>query len=995
MATYTFLGGDFNDPMSWSPQGIPGAGDTIQDAIGAILTAEGQTVANAEAQGNPFGITGGLTIAGDGYDLFVQNGSYSIGVIDGAFSTIQDATVTAGSVNLNLPNIALGLDSTSSLTVSGSVAANGDTIDTFGTFNAQGGVSVTNGTLQVDGGATTIGGELGLDTGSYLILNQGTATVGSLNINGSTVQVYGSASGTTLKVTGAATFSNGGALLTAGGKATFGTLTVDSATGVANAGPTLASSAKSSTIDVMQAGSNLAVVGDLTLGSGADVLDVQNGGTVTAANVTADGTIDVTGAGSSVAVAHTLILGSTSAGALTVAGGAALAVGGAFDMAENAGSSSTATIGDAGATLTIQGLWQIGVAGTATATITQGVTANANGGISLGVQSTGVGTLTVSRANTVLSVTGDVAIGEAGKGTVNVLSGAIVDASGSDVTVGEQDKATGTVKISGAGSQFQAGSLTVGGASSNATVDVSSGGDLEIASDLTLGEQAGSKGTLIVADAGSQVSVGGNATVGAAGSGTLAMTGGALSVTSAMSLGEQKGSSGKLTLSNATMSITGDLNIGQAGSGSATVQLASVLKSKTIQIGGALGASGSLTISGAGTSATAGATTIGAGGMGTLKVVSGGLLTTSGDASIGSVALGAIVSASLDTGGQWLVGGALAVGDSGAGKLSIAGKGTLVTVDGDLTIGVAAGGTVTLGSTAAASSAQLTWNNLLTVGGGAKGTLTINAGDSVSALSGGAGEVAIGANAGSSGAVSFAGTGASLSGTAIFVGGTASAQGGAGSLSISAGGSATFADATIWKTGKVTDAGVLSISGALTGSGSVQISGPGQFTLGGPDSTVGIDFVSGGSNELLDLSTADLPSVAIKGFGANDTIDVSGLSTSDTIGVSSKGAVATVRFLQGAKTVGKLLFANVGPGAFQFDAADGALTFTPAAASGSALSAVDLGSRASAHALALDVLGANYGGALDLTGAAFNRFVGGPMFAGHFGGALLGADASA
>ena len=84
-------------------------------------------------------------------------------------------------------------------------------------------------------------------------------------------------------------------------------------------------------------------------------------------------------------------------------------------MAENAGSTSTATIGDAGATLTVHGAWQIGVAGTATATVTQGVTAEALGGITLGVQATGDGTLSVSKANTVLSVTGDIVVGEAGK----------------------------------------------------------------------------------------------------------------------------------------------------------------------------------------------------------------------------------------------------------------------------------------------------------------------------------------------------------------------------------------------------------------------------------------------------------------------------------------------------------------------------------------------------------------------------------------------------
>jgi hypothetical protein len=38
MATYTFLGGDFDEPTSWSPQGVPGADDTILDD-GASINA--------------------------------------------------------------------------------------------------------------------------------------------------------------------------------------------------------------------------------------------------------------------------------------------------------------------------------------------------------------------------------------------------------------------------------------------------------------------------------------------------------------------------------------------------------------------------------------------------------------------------------------------------------------------------------------------------------------------------------------------------------------------------------------------------------------------------------------------------------------------------------------------------------------------------------------------------------------------------------------------
>ncbi len=283
MATYTFLQGNaFDDSANWynvttgkPDDGVPGTDDTIGGST-AVIPAAGETVANAEGTtSKPVEISGNLTITGEGYDLWLLfGGDFSIGSVDGGYIVMSnDTTVTAGSVDLNLQNnTGLSLDGTSSLTVTGSVVAQGDNIDTSGTFDVDGGANVTNATLEIDGGATTIGGALGLYAGSYLDLYGGTATVGSLNVVGSTVQV-GSSSGATLEVTGDATFSNGGGLS-------------------------------------VLAGSTLTVVKTLTLGS--------------------------------------------RVGDLTVASGGALIVDGAFDMAEKAGSTSTATIGDAGATLTIQ-----------------------------------------------------------------------------------------------------------------------------------------------------------------------------------------------------------------------------------------------------------------------------------------------------------------------------------------------------------------------------------------------------------------------------------------------------------------------------------------------------------------------------------------------------------------------------------------------------------------------------------------------------------------
>jgi hypothetical protein len=234
MATYTFLDGDFDDPNDWSPQGVPGAGDTILDA-GAGITAEGETVANAKGiDGDPIVILGGLTITNEGYDLELQSGDYSVGTIEGAAYIFNGAAVTAGSVDLTLPNQALGLgdslSDTSSLAVVGSVVANHDdiAIDTSGTFNVGGGVSVTKGGLAIDGGATTIGGQIGLATGSYLDLYGGTATAGSLNVDGSSVTVYPLGSKAMLKVKGDATFSKKAALyLYGGGQTTAETLKAD------------------------------------------------------------------------------------------------------------------------------------------------------------------------------------------------------------------------------------------------------------------------------------------------------------------------------------------------------------------------------------------------------------------------------------------------------------------------------------------------------------------------------------------------------------------------------------------------------------------------------------------------------------------------------------------------------------------------------------------------------------------------------------------------
>ena len=311
-----------------------------------------------------------------------------------------------------------------------------------------------------------------------------------------------------------------------------------------------------------------------------------------------------------------------------------------------------------------------------------------------------------------------------------------------------------------------------------------------------------------------------------------------------------------------------------------------------------------------------------------------------------------------------------------------------------MTIGTAAGGTVTLGSTAAASSARLTWEDVLTVGEGGKGTLTINAGNSVSALAGGTGQLVIGADVGSSGAVSLAGTGASLSGTALFVGGTATKQGGAGSLSISAGASATFANATIWATDKVTDAGALSVSGALSGSGSVQISGAGQFTLRGSDSqpestSSPADRTNGSTSR---------PRIC----QASKSRDSAPMTRSTSAG--SRTAIRSASVTRATSPP----YASFRPArrsevALCDEGRSGRVSFRRRRWSAHFCSNASRvrdrversrpGGQAAPYALPLDVFATSFGGVPYPTGAVLDPFIGDAMFAGHYGGAFLSAHA--
>jgi T5SS/PEP-CTERM-associated repeat protein len=328
--------------------------------------------------------------------------------------------------------------------------------------------------------------------------------------------------------------------------------------------------------------------------------------------------------------------------------------------------------------------------------------------------------------------------------------------------------------------------------------------------------------------------------IGTFGSGTMYIENGGTVNSPYGSLGDNAGSSGTVNIAgpNSQWRDTGNLVIGGnngAGTGSLNIQLGGIVSNLDGYIGNAGGSSGLVTVGSASLWNNSGFLVIGENGQGTLNVNSGGVVKSTfgilGDSTGGSGT--AIVTGS---GSQWNLSGDLGVGGNngpGAGSLTVQAGG--VVNDASAWVGGGHGGS----GTAVVTGAGSQWNNLgyLAIGGGVypgSGTFTIIDGgvvnDSLGVIAYASGPTSTTPLPGSTGTVLVSGAGSQWNNA----GELAVGEYGMGFLTVAQGGVVTSQTGTS-STGSsgIIGGGGTASAGYTSGTGAVSVTSGGEWNQNG------------------------------------------------------------------------------------------------------------------------------------------------------------------
>ena len=450
------------------------------------------------------------------------------------------------------------------------------------------------------------------------------------------------------------------------------------------------------------------------------------------------------------------------------------------------------------------------------------------------------GTVTVSGAGTKWTTSANLEVGYAAKGTLQISAGGSVLTSGNGYggLIGYTLGSSGTVTITGIGSNWtNAADLYVGvygsgtmlienGASASSGVDAYYGG--------TIGYDSGSKGTVTVTGTGSNWTNIYDLYVGFGGTGTLLIEDGGTVSTGADAtygglIGNDAGSAGIVTVTGTGSKWTNSQSLyaGYYGSGTLVVSSGGAVSNEEGYIGENAGATGAATVTGKGSKWTNSEDLyVGDDGNGTLLVSNGGLV-TDGNAYIGN-------------------------GYASVGGVTVSGTGSTWTNSEDLDLGHYGAGTLLIEAGAVVSDVTA----YLGLFAEASGTLTVSGIGSKWINSGG-----------------------------LYIAGDSLGNGGTGLLRITAGGSVSSPQTTVWNGGMVAFGKNGTLGGALTVKGGTLTLVDGELQIVTLSGTTAIDagsslgFDVGAGSDRIVFSRAGLLTVSGTSF-----VDLYGLSGQVTPG---------------------------------------------------------------------------------------------------------------
>ncbi|HME19936.1 MAG TPA: Hint domain-containing protein [Acetobacteraceae bacterium] len=335
------------------------------------------------------------------------------------------------------------------------------------------------------------------------------------------------------------------------------------------------------------------------------------------------------GAGSSVQNDLGVTVGGNSSGVLTIEDGGTLDTAGQSEViGDQSGDQGTATVTGEGSSWSTSGALTVGLDGTATLNISAGGSIETGGTASatVGKWSDASGKVTVDGAGSLWDAKSGLDVGYQGSGKVAITAGGTLSSTGTFDRIGVLGN--GTVTVDGAGSLWtETSQIPIGWGSGTGTVAVTNDGSFDASQGIIVGENGGT-GILTIAS-------GGTVTSGVSG---LALFTGSKASVSISDPGSTWNSEG--------------IVVGDASGADITINQGSLIASGSAGFGLILGAD--------------------AGGDGTITVENAGTVTSNGADDILGQVSGSDGTILVDgTGSLWESQGALAVGNNGAGSVTI------------------------------------------------------------------------------------------------------------------------------------------------------------------------------------------------------------------------------------------------------------------------------------------------------------------------------------